>query len=233
MTTVVILQPSLWPWLGATEQIYRSDCFVFYCDVQYSKNDWRNRNRIKTSNGVQWLTVPVRHGHRFGERICDVEIDNNQRGWRKDHLKALELNYKRAPQFHRLFPELQEFYAKPWSTLEGIAEESIRLLCRVLGLERQFVCSRTLGIEGRRSGRLLKICKHFNASAYYSGAAAKDYLEREIFQQTGIEVTFQDYHHPTYPQLWGAFEPYLSTLDLLFNVEGAEALSIIRQGGSS
>jgi len=224
--TVAILQPSYLPWLGYFDQIYKSDIFVFYDDVQYDKGGWRNRNKIKIPNGWQWLTVPVKMKGRFGEMLYEKEI-NNKTNWREKHLKSIQQNYVKAPYFKDYFKSLEKIYLKEWKNLEELDVTLIKLICNLLGMKnKKIVYSRELKIEGEATERLVKICQLFKADTYLTGDAAKGYLKEDLFEKVGIEVEYQNYQHPVYNQLYGDFVPYLSVIDLLFN-HGEESLSIL------
>lgn len=221
-----ILQPGYLPWLGFFEQLYRSDVFVIYDDVQYDKGSWRNRNRIKTANGIQWLTVPVLLSHKDHPQICEVRIDNTAK-WRKKHMEAIRQSYARAPYFARYFSIFQRTFEYSWEYLIDLDIHLISELVHALGLpERPIVRSSTLEIRGGRIDRLINICRHFDADTFYEGASGVNYIDPALFRENGIAVKFQDYRHPEYPQLYGDFVPYLSLIDLLFNC-GDKSLDIL------
>ena len=220
-----ILQPGYLPWLGFFEQVYKSELFVVYDDVQYDKHGWRNRNRIKTANGVQWITVPVLTRGQAQPIIKDVLIDNSS-DWRRKHLASLNANYSKAKYFNEYIGLFQKVYAKEWKYLFDLDIHFIQMLLSELNLKRKMVLSSDLGIEGDRISRLIGICKHFKADSFYEGQAGKNYLEDEVFLQAGIKIVYQDYQHPEYSQLYGEFIPYLSIVDLLFN-EGKKSLAVI------
>jgi hypothetical protein len=226
--TVVVLQPGYLPWLGFFDQLHRADVFVYYDDVQYDKHGWRNRNRIKTQTGPSWLTVPVRHGGRGFQQILDVEIDART-PWARKHVASIHQAYARAPFVARYLPVLEELLERRWERLVDLDIACAALMAEWFGLRRRIERSSTLAIEGSRSERLVNMCRHFGATKYLSGEAAKDYLDIQLFQQHGVRVEWQQYVHPTYPQLHGEFVPYLSALDLLFNC-GDEA-PLIAFGG--
>lgn len=221
--TIAILQPGYLPWLGFFEQMYRSDVFVIYDDVQYDKNGWRNRNRIKTASGAQWLTVPVIVKGK--PKISEVLIDNTK-NWSKKHLQAIKTNYAKAPNFTQCFSLLVEILEKKWDRLVDLDVILIKKMAEILGLKREIVLSSELGITGGRIDRLIKICQYFKADVFYEGAAGKNYINEKDFLDAGIKIEFQDYQHPIYKQLFGDFIPYLSIIDLLFN-EGDKSLEII------
>jgi hypothetical protein len=227
--TLAVLQPGYLPWLGFFDQIQRSDVFVFYDDVQYDKNGWRNRNRIKSpTEEAHWLTVPVLV-RSLGQLILETEIDNRQ-PWPRKHTATIKQFYARAPYLRRYLPELEALLlGRCWEFLIDLDLAVIELMCDWLSLRREMARSSTLGITGERSERLLNLCQHFGASRYLSGNAARSYLDVELFARRGIEVIWQDYHHPIYPQVHGQFMPFLSTLDLLLNC-GDESAAIIARG---
>ena len=215
--TVVVLQPGYLPWLGFFDQLRRADVFVYYDDVQYDKHGWRNRNRIKTQSGAQWLTVPVRHGGGGGfPRILDVDIDNRT-PWARKHISSVKQAYARAPFLARHLPALEELLHRKWERLVDLDLACASLIAGWFGLDRRIERSSALGIGGDRTERLVNICCHFGASRYVSGDAARTYLDVEAFGACGISVEWQSYQHPTYPQLHGDFVPYLSAVDLLLN----------------
>lgn len=230
--TVVILQPNYIPWWGYFDLMNRADIFVLYDDVQYTKNDWRNRNKIKTPTGWQWLIIPV--SYEFGELIDNVKVLDN--GWQKKHLKTLEMNYKKAPHFKEIYKiakealvwadDAMEYELNPylWASIEDIA---IYLDFKT-DIKRSSIWFKDIG--GNPTERLVGICKELEATEYLSGQAAKDYLEVEKFGN--IKVTWHEYHPPVYKQLWGNFIPGLSIIDMLFN-EGKDARRFFERGGSS
>ena len=221
-----ILQPGYLPWLGFFEQMYNSDIFVIYDDVQYDKEGWRNRNRIKTPNGVQWLTVPVRVNFKEQPLIREVRIDNSK-DWRKKHLFSVRQNYSKAPFYKKYIGIFEEAYAKSWDLLIDLDVYFIDKLGVYLGMkDKRLEISSTLGVRGDRLERLVQICKIFKADTFYEGSAGRDYIDKDYFAKNGIKVEYQDYKHPTYTQLYYNFVPYLSVIDLLFN-HGEESRLIL------
>lgn len=228
MRTVAILQPGYLPWLGFFDQMSRADVFVYYDDVQYDKHGWRNRNRIKSSLGEsRWLTVPVFHTGLSKPKICEVEIQND-RPWGHKHIETIRQNYSKAPYFRVYFEELREILSRKWEKLVDLDIALCEVMCRWLGLERKTLRASELGIEGDRSGRLVNICRLLKAEKYLSGDSAQEYLDVPLFQARKIDVEWQKYTHPVYPQLYGGFVSHLSTLDLLMNL-GDESLSVLRK----
>jgi len=214
--TVGILQPGYLPWLGFFEQLARCDVFVLYDDVQYDKGSWRNRNRIKTPNGPQWLTVPVLLKGRHFPPVNQVRIDNHTR-WAEKHLRTIRQNYHKAPFFEMYFGELEGILSRPWEKLVDLDAAVIRWLAEKLAINTPLEFSSRLGIEGDTLERLVKIVRHFGAARFYEGAAGRDYIDASVFASAGVEVVYQDYAHPAYPQIYGDFVSHLSTIDLLLN----------------
>jgi hypothetical protein len=223
--TVVILQPGYLPWLGFFEQLWRADVFVLYDDVQYDRESWRNRNRVKTAGGVRWLTVPVLTRALGRPRTRDVRIDN-RRPWRRKHLETLRHAYAPAPYFAAYAGRFAALYDQPWERLVDLNAAAQRLLMDLLGLERAVIPASSLGIAGGRVDRLVAICRALGATRFYEGAAGRAYLDPAAFAAAGIALEFQDYRHPVYPQLHGPFVSHLSVVDLLFNC-GPDSLRIL------
>lgn len=221
-----ILQPGYLPWLGFFEQLFRSDVFVVYDDVQYDKNGWRNRNRIKTASGPQWLTVPVSADFSRRPAVNAVTIDNRS-DWRRKHFLSIKQNYSQAPFFSDHIGLFEEAYARTWDRLLDLDMHFLSKLAQALGLGgKRIVLSSSLGVGGDKVDRLAAICKNLGADTFYEGAAGRDYLRASDFEPHGIRLEFQDYRHPAYPQLYGRFLPYLSVVDLLFNC-GPRSLDIL------
>lgn len=229
-TTVVILQPGYLPWLGFFDQLRRADVFVYYDDVQYDKHGWRNRNRIKTHTGPQWLTVPVRHGGLGPQRIMDVEIDART-PWARKHLSSIRQAYAGSGFLQQYLAALEDVLQRPWERLIDLDLALAALIARWLGLERRIERSSALGIGGERSQRLIDICRHFGATTYLTGDSAEHYLDTALFERHRIAVEWQRFAHPVYPQLHGDFIPYLSALDLILNC-GDESRGILERGQS-
>jgi len=223
---LVVLQPGYLPWLGFFEQMLRADIFVYYDDVQYDKHGWRNRNRIKTPAGPLWLTVPVRHGGLGKPRILDIEIDASAQ-WVRKHVGSLRQYYRSAPFADRYLPDLEELLQQPWTRLVDLDLAVAAKLAEWFAITTPTIRSSALGIDGERSDRLVRLCRHFGATQYLSGSAARSYLDVALFERHGIEVVWQDYRHPAYPQLHGNFIPYLSAIDLLLNC-GPESGRVLR-----
>ena len=225
---VAVHQPQYLPWLGYFDKIDRADVFVLLDTVQYKKNEWQNRNRIKAADGPQWLTVPVTY--RFPQRIAEVAVNNRER-WQHKQRQGIVSNYRKAPFWDDLSPFIEEVLSPTWELLAPLNIFGVKELAAILGIETPLYVASELGeFPEDPDERLIAITKHFGADTYLAGSGGRDYMNLDRYAQSGIEVLFQEYHHPVYAQLFGAFEPYLSVVDLLFN-HGKESLSILRGEG--
>ena len=225
---IAILQPGYLPWLGFFDQEMSVDKFILYDDVQYDRRGWRNRNRLKTPDGPVWLTVPVEQKGRLDQIIRDVKIDN-ERPWRKKHIGTVEGFYKKAPYFDSLFDGYREIIESGHEYLWQLDFDLINWMNRSMGIDTPIVLSSDLAVDGAKSDRLLAICRHLGADEYFSGAAARHYLDVGLFRDAGIEVYYQEYVHPVYPQLHGKFISHMSALDLMM-IALPEASRIIESG---
>lgn len=229
----VILQSAYMPWLGFFNMAEETDIFVFLDDAQWTVRDWRNRNRIRTSQGWTWLTVPVKLGKTYYEyRICDVKIDNSQ-NWQEKHLGLLKSFYRKARYFDEIFPPLDNILSKKHRFMVDLNYELIFWIANYLNLkDTKFLFSQKMDIpsELKKTNRLLYILEKIgNIKTYVSGPTAKAYIEIDKFEKKGINVIWHEYIHPYYEQnAWRSniFIPYLSIIDLLFN-HGKESLDIL------
>ena len=215
-------QPQYLPWLGFFDKIARADVFVLLDDVQFKKNEWQNRNRIKGPAGPQWLTVPVRH--RFPQTIAEVEIAPPA-SWSRKHLQALRTNYGKAPCFDAEMPLFVEVLERSWRHLAPLNVALIERLVHRLGIDTELRLSSELAARDDPTLRLVDLCERLGADAYLSGSGG-DYLDEQPFADAGIELSYQQYDHPRYPQLHGEFEPFLSIVDLLMNC-GDDSLAVL------
>lgn len=226
----VILQPSYIPWRGYFHQIQKADVFVFYDDVQYDRDGWRNRNKIKTANGSIWLTIPVlRKGSSFNNiSINKIKISQTEE-WVKKHLASLRYSYSKAPYFEKYFSLIENQYLDAPEFLADLTINLTMVLARALGIaETAFLRSSELQIEGQKTDRLIAILKAVGSNHYISGPSAKDYIESEKFERAGITLEYMSYEYREYPQLHPPFDPQVSILDLLF-MTGSEAHKYIWQ----
>ncbi len=222
---VSIHQPQYLPWLGYFEKIDRADVFVLLDTVQYKKNEWQNRNRIKSDKGWQWLTVPVTY--RFPELIKDVAINNTDL-WQHRQRQAIISCYRRAPYWKVLEDFLEKLFSNEWRYIAPLNIFVIKELCKILGIDTPLYVASELGeFPDDPDERIMAITKYFNAATYLSGGGGKEYMDLEKYKSNNIELLFQDYNHPVYNQLFGNFEPYMSVIDLIFN-HGDKSCSILR-----
>jgi hypothetical protein len=227
MITCAVVQPSYIPWRGYFDLILRSDIFVFYDDVQYDKHGWRNRNRIKTPRGLEWLTIPVRaKGNTFGVPINQIEIADNH-VWNRKHLLTLRQNYGDAPYLEQYWSLLEDYLVRPSSRLVDLTIPLTIDVARELGATGEFVLSSKLGSKGGRVERLLSTIRAVGGTHYLSGPSAQGYLDPADFVGQGITIEFLDYDYPEYQQLHPPFEPKVSIVDLLFML-GPSARSAFR-----
>jgi hypothetical protein len=217
MVTLVVLQPSYLPWLGYFNQVQECDIFVFYDDVQFDEHGWRNRNRVKTAAGPTWLTVPVLHKGRIGQRNNEVEIAPGV-PWVRKQMQTIEQAYSKARYLRDYLPALADLLGREWTKLSELNIALTKLMCSWFGLQRSMLLSSELNVSGDRNTRLIALCQRLEVNRYFSGNAAKEYLDVQMFVDHGISVEWQDFRHPEYPQLHGAFIPYLSALDLVLNL---------------
>nr|WP_144972750.1 WbqC family protein [Bremerella volcania]QDU75404.1 WbqC-like protein family protein [Bremerella volcania] len=211
----VILQPSYIPWRGYFHQIQKADLFVYYDDVQYDKNGWRNRNRILGPNGPMWLTIPAKV--KGFPLIQDVEIDEKVH-WQKKHWRSFENSYSKAPHFAEVSELLLPFYEEPAPRLADFTIATTTAISDWLGLNTRFIRSSAIESNGTKTDRLVEILTAIGATHYISGPAAKDYLEEGKLEAAGISLEYMSYDYPDYPQLHGHNEQALSILDLIFMV---------------
>ena len=216
----------LFPWVGMFEQIRLADVYVHYVDVQFSKGSFVNRVQIKTSNGFDWLTIPLR-GFKLGQHINQVIVDNS-RDWRRSHIDFLTQALSGAPYIDEMLEIVESVYSKSYTNLVDIVVESIHAVCTYFELDRKvtFLQSPQLNIGGSSSQRVLDTVMCLKGGAYITGHGAKNYLDHEIFENAGIRVEYMDYRKTPYPQLHGPFTPYVSILDLIANM-GKDGKKII------
>ncbi len=227
---VVITQPTYLPWIGYFDLIAQADVFIVLDNVQFEKQSWQQRNRIKTAAGLQWLTVPVKFRGRLKQLIREVEIREPD-FWR-DHARAIELAYRRTPNFEKYFPGVSDLLQRlNDGKLLDLNLGLLRWLMEELDIRTPLVLASSLGQAGKRTEQLANLCQAVGATEYLSPLGSSAYLlqEGDLLLQRGIEIQFQNFHHPVYRQLFGDFQPFACALDLLFN-EGQGAREIIRSG---
>jgi len=225
---VAISQSNYIPWKGYFDMISHVDEFILLDDVQYTKSDWRNRNRIKTPTGIHWLTIPVRTRGRYLQKIRDASVDGNN--WNRKHFNSLVYNYSRAPYFAMYRDWLEDLYLGPQSGwLYEINRHFLEAVCRLLAINTVFSWSWEYKGGADRNERLISICSEAGAGEFVVGPAAKNYIDEARFDQAGISISYFDYsRYAEYPQLYPPFEHQVSILDLVFNT-GPDALRHLRR----
>jgi len=216
MTRVAISQSNYLPWKGYFDLIHDADVFVFYDDVQYTKNDWRNRNKVKGPRGAQWLTVPV--GDKLHRLICEVDMKDAR--WQGKHWKTISQLYGRAPYFKLFRAFLEHVYLeRRWAGLSELNRHLISTIARdFLGMRTRFLLSSELPRSGAKQEAVISMLKTLEADCYVSGPAGKAYLAPERFEQEGIRLVWKDYSgYPEYPQAHPPFNHHVTILDLLFH----------------
>ena len=226
MKKIAILQSNYIPWKGYFDMIAAVDEFILYDDMQYTRRDWRNRNRIKTPQGLQWLTVPVQVKGKYHQKIRDTEIDGLE--WAAIHWQTLEQNYRRTPYFDEIAAWLEPLYMSESCThLSQLNRRFIEAVCDYLEINTIISNSWDYSLLDGKTERLANLCVQAGGTEYISGPAAKDYVEEQIFTDMGIKLTWFDYAgYPDYPQLWGEFTHGVTILDLLFNCGKNSILSM-------
>jgi len=224
---VAIVQSSYIPWKGYFDLIRAVDEFILLDEVQFTKRDWRSRNRIKTKDGVAWLTIPVESKGKYDQRICDTVIAAP--GWGMRHWRTLSSAYARAGFFTTYAPAFEAFYSAPSSDRLSLVNRAlIDAICCALGITTPIRWSTDYDARDGRNTRLIDLCAAAGATGYLSGPAARSYLDEPAFAAAGIEVRFADYSgYPEYPQLHPPFEHAVSALDLLF-CTGPRALEYMK-----
>ncbi len=217
---IAILQSNYIPWKGYFDIINMADEFILYDTVQFTKNDWRNRNKIKTHQGVNWITIPVKHS--ITQNINEIKVLNNK--WRRKHWQTLKLNYSKAKYFNEYKHIFENLYLNSDETfLSKINYNFIDEINKILGIKTKITWSSEYELFGKQNETLINICKQAKATEYISGPAAKKYLNNNLFEKEIIKITWMNYsNYPTYNQLFPPFEHAVSILDLIFN-EGENA----------
>jgi len=229
--TIVIMQPSYLPWVGYFSLVDQASVFVFLDTVQFEKQSWQQRNRIRTPKGLEWITVPVFIKGRFGQLIREVEI--NPERFPDKHMKQIRQNYSRAPYFKTYEEEFFDVLrrASQRFSLSDLNIALIEWISAKLTLSARFIRSSQLRAMGKRTELLVQILRELGASDYLSPLGSLEYIRTEysLFVENEIDVTFQNYVHPEYRQTYTPFVPYASVIDVLFN-EGERSIDVIRSG---
>lgn len=225
LKTIAILQSNYIPWKGYFDVIAKSDVFVIYDEVQYTKNDWRNRNLIKTKDGLQWLTIAVRQ-ESLNQAIFDTKVFKTN--WTKKHMGTLQANYAKAPYFTEYKNRIFKIYEQASTNLSEINSAFIKEICAILEIDTEIIDSRSLNLVGDKQEKLVQACQQLDADIYLSGPAAKSYIDEVFFTDNQIKVEWMDYsNYKSYNQIHPPFEHGVSILDLIFN-EGPNAKKYLK-----
>ena len=215
---VAISQSNYIPWIGYFDMINKVDLFVLYDEVQFTRRDWRNRNRIKTAQGLKWLSIPVIAKGRYTQKIAETRIADPS--WASNHFRLLQQSYAQAPGYHLIHSYLENAFeqAGEMRLLSEVNHFFLRSLCEHLAISTPLRQSSEFELAEGRTERLLSICRQVGANTYLSGPAASNYLDVRAFEEAGVAVEWMDYSgYSEYPQLHGPFEQAVTILDLLFN----------------
>lgn len=208
------IQSNFLPWRGYFDFIREVDLFIIHDDIQYTKGDWRNRNKIKTARGPEWITVPV-HYRQSSQLIEETSIDYSK-PWARNILNKIRDSYRNAPCFEPYFTELSDLLLEPAASISDLNLRLMKWVCTHLKIQTPLTFSREYNPQGNKTERLIGILKQAGATTYLSGPSAKAYLEPELFEQAGIKLEYKVYDYPEYEQLYLPFEPAVSVIDLLF-----------------
>ena len=221
-------QPVYLPWLGLFHKIALSERFCIFDIAQYQTKDFNNRNKIKTNTVPIWLSVPVESKDHFDKKLCDIKIINN--GWNRKHFKSIDLAYRKAPFYSDYIGKLESILAlTTYTYLVDLNLATLEFGLKSLGISVPIVTASSYDFQGNKSELVLDMCKKLGASEYIFGAQGRDYADVDSFSNCSIKPHFQEYKHPVYPQLHGPFEPYMSVIDLLFNV-GPDSHEVLMSG---
>jgi hypothetical protein len=227
MTKVLITQSNYIPWKGYFDAINFVQEFVIYDDVQYTRRDWRNRNKIKTYLGPQWLSIPVEVKGKFHQKINETLI--SEKDWGRKHWQTIVHNYSKAQYFNDYRGIFENAYLScAEQKLSEINYNFIKTICGILNIKSNIRWSDEFNVTGEKSERLVAICKLIGGTDYFTGPAAKSYIDEELFRESNINLHYLDYSgYPEYRQLHGKFDHYVTILDLIFN-EGPNAAKFMK-----
>lgn len=222
------MQPAYLPWLGYFERILMSDVFIVLDHVDIDRNSktkFSNRNRIRTPEGWQWLTVPIITKGSESLKLKDLCVDTGTR-WQQKHLASIQHAYSKAPHYATHFPFLQELYGRSWTKLTPLCDAILGRLLDKIDIRTRVLRSSEMGVPGEKEDLIRNLCLAVGADTYISGPFGRDYLDSSAFEAAGVRVVFHDYQHPEYTQTHPGFEPFMSVIDLLLN-HGPESRRIL------
>lgn len=227
---VAIHQPAYLPWLGYLDRIRRADLFIYLDSVQFQKNSFQNRNKIRTAQGWTWLTVPLLTKGHLQSTLAETEI-NNAAPWQRKHLDTIAQSYARAPHRDKTLAWLKPFYATPAGRLSDLCWDMLQAHVAQLGIDTKLIRARDLApSEARKHDLILDLCRRHGATTYVSGPLGRNYIDEAGFAAAGIEIRYDDYRHPTYKQTHTGFEPYMAAIDLMMNHD--DPRQVMASGGA-
>lgn len=227
---VVIHQPDFMPYLGFFDRLNKADIYVIFDNVQYvrSSRGWTSRDKIKTQKGERWITVGTKKAARdtaINRILLSEDFD-----WRDEHINLIRENYKNSPFYDEIIPYISELYSYKCEYMMDFNIESIKMLMKLFDIQIRFVMASDLQPEGKNNALIIDIMKRLGCKKYLSGVGARGYYVPELYEEAGIEVIWQNFAHPVYPQQFGAFIPYLSSIDMLFNCGIERSREILKSG---
>jgi len=223
---VAIHQPQYIPWLGYFYKMDKADMFIHLDTVQFRRNEFQNRNRIKAMNGWNWLTVPVEYtDHK--QLIKDVMVNNSIR-WQNKHKKSIMDSYENSENYQDIITVIEWIFTSHWQSLSTLNIDIVNCFKELMGITTEEVCASDLSVDTKQpDNRIIELIKEVGGDTYLSGPGGKNYMDLEAYKAAGIKVVFSTFNHPVYKQLFGEFQPHMSILDLLFN-HGGDSLNVIR-----
>jgi len=225
MKTVVIHQPDFMPYLGFFHRLLHADLYIVLDDVQFLRRGWHHRDKIKTPHGDKWFTLGLQKSPQ-NEKINNIML--NHEDWKQEHLNLFIQNYKKAPYYAEIFPYIELLYSNKFDKMIDFNMISITMLMKLFNISIEMEYSSKYNLQTKANELLSDLLQKVEATNYLSGIGAKDYFDSKPFNDANIEVIWQDFKHPIYPQLHGEFIPYLSSIDLLFNCGIDKSREILR-----
>lgn len=228
MNKIAISQPRYLPSCNYIERMIMSDIFVVMDNVQHQKRAYEHRNKIRTSNGETWLSIPIDRKNSASNHICDLMILNDK-CWEGVHFKSFEYNYRKTPYYNEIIRLLEKFYNKKRTFLNEAVKDMFEILIKYLEINVNLVWASDYNWSTKNDELLIEMVKFFNGETYISGPNGKNYIDCEKFKKNKIELLIHSYNHPVYEQVWGDFIPYMTIWDLLF-YKGKDSYKIIQKG---
>lgn len=227
MRKIAISQPRYLPAANYIERMMMSDVFVILDNVQHQRRAYEHRNKIRTSDGSTWLSIPIDRKQSASDKIYDMRLLNND--WQEKHLKSFQLNYKKTPKYDEIMPMLERYYQLKWVYLSDAVKDMLDIILNYLDIQVETVWASKYNWTKTKDDLLIEITEKLNGTAYISGPNGRDYIDASKFKEASIQLLYHEYNHPKYEQIWGDFIPYMTIWDLMFYF-GKETKSIICTG---